>query len=394
MSVINTNVKSLVAQTAMAVNNRSLDKAMQSLSTGSRINSSADDAAGLAISSKMTAQIRGLDQAVRNANDGISMLQTADGAMVEVTNMMQRMREIAVTSASDTNVSADRTALQSEFAALGTEISRIANNTQWNGMSILDATGGGSSNGAFTFQVGANASQTIGITIASIATPATATQTAANAVTSAATAAQVVTGTITAATQGNVINIQVGDNKYSYTTTAADMAGADAAANLLNVTTNITNLLNSQSSFTAAVPGVKPAFTATVALGVITVTAGAAVAPVTINFTASGSGITAAATGVTTQAFATTSIGDLDTAIASVNTNRSNLGATINRLTYAADNLANVSQNTSASRSRILDTDYAKATTELSRTQILQQASTAMLAQANQSAQSVLALLK
>jgi flagellin len=394
MSVINTNVKSIVAQSAMTGNNRAMSKAMEQLSTGKRINGAADDAAGLAISSKMTSQIRGLNQAVRNANDGISMMQTAEGALVEVTNMLQRMRELAVQSASDTNVQTDRDALQQEFAALGSEVARIANNTQWNGMNILNATGGSSSNGAFTFQVGANQNQTVDITIASAATPAAATQAVAVASTGAAGAAQAATFTFTTPTLGDVVTMQIGDNKYTYTTTAADMAGADAAADLLNITNNIKNMLNSQSSFTSAVAGVKPAFTATNAAGVLTITAGAAAAQVTVNATMSGSGITAAAAGVSTRAAATTSIGNVDTALASVNTSRSNIGATINRLNYASLNLENVSNNTSASRSRVLDTDYAATTTELARTQIISQAATAMLAQANQAPQTVLALLR
>ena len=140
MTVINTNIKSLIAANAMTVNNRNLQDAMTQLSTGSRINSARDDAAGLAISSKMTAQINGLNQAVRNANDGISMLQTAEGATQEMTNMLQRMRELAVQSANDTNTGSDRTALNAEFQQLAKEITRIATNTQWNGMNILNNT--------------------------------------------------------------------------------------------------------------------------------------------------------------------------------------------------------------------------------------------------------------
>ena len=177
MTVINTNIKSLIAANAMTVNNRNLQDAMTQLSTGSRINSARDDAAGLAISSKMTAQINGLNQAVRNANDGISMLQTAEGATQEMTNMLQRMRELAVQSANDTNTGSDRTALNAEFQQLAKEITRIATNTQWNGMNILNntqvGTGGTLADPAVTgtavrnvkFQVGANADQTISIAL-------------------------------------------------------------------------------------------------------------------------------------------------------------------------------------------------------------------------------------
>lgn len=275
MSVINTNVKSLVAQNAMTVNNRSLSKAMEQLSTGKRINSAADDAAGLAISSKMTAQIRGLNQAVRNANDAISMIQTAEGATNEITNMLQRMRELAVQAANDTNASGDRTAIQGEYDQLKDEIDRISGNTQWNSMNLLDGTVG--SSGTVTFQVGAN--------------------------------------------DGDDFTIDVTFEAMDATTLA------------------VSGALSSHSGAQAA-------------------------------------------------------IGKLDDAITTVDSFRADLGAKINRLTYASDNLSNISMNTSASRSRIQDADYAMATTELARTQIIQQAATAMLAQANQQPQSVLSLLR
>jgi len=278
MSVINTNVKSIVAQNAMTVNSRSMSKVMEQLSTGKRINGAADDAAGLAISEKMTAQIRGLNQAVRNANDGISMIQVAEGATVEVTNMLQRMRELAVQGLNDTNALVDTNAIKTEFQQLSKEIERISNNTEWNTKKISDG-----STSVAVYQVGANSSQTITIAFSDI--KALSGMTAVMSAASAASAGSV-----------------------------ADFAG--------------------------------------------------------------------------------TTLSNLDTAINAIGTYRSTLGATINRLNYAADNLQNVSTNTSASRSRIQDTDYAQATTELARTQIIQQAATAMLAQANQQPQSVLSLLQ
>jgi flagellin len=276
MSVINTNVNALIARNSGAMNERVLGNTMQQLSTGKRINSAADDAAGLAISNKMTAQVRGLDQAVRNANDAISMVQVAEGATVEMTNMLQRMRELAVQASSDTNTSADRSYLNDEFSALSDEIDRIGNMTQWNGTNLTDGTFGTS--GAVVFQVGANEAQTIGFTF----------------------------------------------NELNTTDKLDDISGAS----------------------------------------------------------------------ISSQTGAADAVGNLDLAIAAINTERSSMGAMVNRLTYAADNLTNTSSNVSAARSRILDTDYAKATTELARSQIIQQASTAMLAQANQQAQSVLSLLK
>ena len=171
MPVINTNVAATITSNALAKNERAMGQAMERLSTGQRINSAADDAAGLAISSKMTSQIRGLDQAVRNGNDAISMIQTQDGAMIEVTNMLQRMRELAVQAASGTNGSADRASLQTEFAALASQINTIGNDTSWNGVNILDTTATTSN-----FQIGANAGQTVSHTFAQIESGAVGTQ--------------------------------------------------------------------------------------------------------------------------------------------------------------------------------------------------------------------------
>ena len=272
MSVINTNVKSLVAQNALTVNNRNLSKTMEQLSTGKRINTAADDAAGLAISNKMTSQVKGLNQAVRNANDGISMLQTAEGATQEITNMLQRMRELAVQAANDTYDADDRTAIADEVGQLEEEITRIATNTKWNGMSVL------SSDQTKNPQVGME----------------------------------------------NDADSALAIDFQDMTASGLDVSGLD---------------LSSHTSSQAVLDKV-------------------------------------------------------DTAIASVDSFRSDLGAKMNRLNYAADNMSNVSLNTAASRSRIQDTDYAQATTELARSQIIQQAATAMLAQANQQPSAVLSLLQ
>ena len=245
---------------------------MQQLSTGSRVNSSGDDAAGLAIGTSMTAQIHGLNQAVRNANDGVSMLQTAEGAMVEQTNMLQRMRELAVQATTATYNSTQLGYLDTEFQALDTQINNIASNTKWNGVTVL------ASATTQSFVVGSAGTETITVTLAATANTASGLATTSLAVSSAASAAAAVTA--------------------------------------------------------------------------------------------------------------------IDTALASISSARATIGAGINQLTYAADNLTNVSQNLTASRSQIMDTDYATATTQLARSQIIQQAATAMLAQANQQPQSVLALLK
>lgn len=168
MTVINSNIASLNAQAALANNARGLDRAMQQLSTGKRINSAADDAAGLAIAAKLTSQVRGLNQAIRNANDGISMLQTAEGATNEITNMLQRMRELAVQSASETYTDDDRDALDVEFQALVEEIDRVADTTVWNGEALLDGTAGTS--GTVTLHIGMASSNTIDVDVADFAT--------------------------------------------------------------------------------------------------------------------------------------------------------------------------------------------------------------------------------
>jgi flagellin len=313
MPVINTNVAATITSNALAKNERAMGQAMERLSTGQRINSAADDAAGLAISSKMTSQIRGLDQAVRNGNDAISMIQTADGAMIEVTNMLQRMRELTVQAASGTNTTDDLTALNTEFEELTAQIQSISVNTEWNGKKILDGSAG-----SIVFQVGANASQTVSIEFADL-------------------------------------NVNFGNADEATVAGASD----NAAANL-DIFTNLSTA--NASTDTNTQNGTLEAIDLDVQV------------------------ITGSSQGTT--------LGYIDTALARVSSHRATLGATMNRLEYAVDNMANVSQNTAASRSRILDADYASESTELARTQIIQQAGTAMLAQANQQAQSVLALLK
>ncbi len=163
MAVINTNIAATMTTNALSRNDRDMAATMERLSTGKSINSAKDDAAGLAVSSRMTAQIRGLDQAVQNANDAISMIQTADGASIEIGNMMQRMRELAVQASNGTVTSTDQSSLNLEFVQLRTEIERIANQTQWNGENVLDGSAGTSSNGTAVFQVGGNSLQTMSV---------------------------------------------------------------------------------------------------------------------------------------------------------------------------------------------------------------------------------------
>jgi len=376
MTVINTNTAATITANALSKNERAMTQAMERLSTGQRINSAGDDAAGLAISSKMTSQINGLNQAVRNANDGISMAQTADGAMIEITNMLQRMRELSVQAASDTNTSTDRTSLNSEFKALGLEIQRISGNTQWNGMNILDDTVG--TTGSVDFQVGANASQSITADLGNIGRNGTIS------VSTTSTTVQAVTVDTLAA--DDILTFKITNSNGSidqfiqFTVDTADVALANSTS-----TGTMLTATDGTNTYTLA---------ATNTAGSLTITSDNATLAIQEANLSRGISGTAANNDLLSQANAGSAITAMNTAIESVNTQRAALGAVINRLEYAADNLANVSQNASASRSRILDADYAAETTELARTQIIQQAGTAMLSQANQQAQSVLALLK
>ena len=394
MSVINTNTNALVAQQALQVNARTLNTAMEQLSTGKRINSAQDDAAGFAITSKMTSQIRGLDQAVRNANDGISLLQTADGAMTEVTNMMQRMRELGVQSANDTNTGENRDYLDLEFQQLKGEIDRIIKNTQWNGVNVLDTSfdnNGVSSAGKFVFQVGANSGQTIDHTIKvfNMGTPdgASTTNTVAEVGTTSAVSQEVSTLTVGGTyAAGDVISVNLNQNIFQYTVTANDAASSNTLST--NMVAALSARFDDGFAITQSSAGVIK-FTLDASAGTTTGNSFSLTA-----ITSDGEWDDLETLKVSTQATSNTAIDKLDVSLTKLNKARAEIGASINRLTYAVDNLTNISANATASRSRIEDTDYAKATTSLARSQIIQQAATAMLAQANQQPQSVLSLLK
>jgi len=407
MATINTNMSANIASNAMTRNERSMSSTMERLSTGIRINSAKDDAAGLAISSKMTSQINGLNQAVRNANDAISMIQVAEGAMKEVTNMFQRMRELAVQSISDSNTSADRTALNNEYKQLSQEVQRVAENTQWNGTNILDGA-----RTQTTFQIGANASQTIQVNFGDLADNdiALSSNTIVTGSGAPGTSTMVFTGTFAA---GDTISYKVDDTNYGHLVlTAADATALNdgGTSNTTNHSTLAKSLLpNTFAETSTTTPTLgsteNQASDAALASAVIT-------AAKTIKFTSAanldsssvfkvsdvtvsrGSHALVQGTDIKSSAGAAASLGRLSEALDSVNSTRAGLGASMSRLEYASDNLQNVSQNTASARSRVMDADYASETTELARTQIIQQAATAMLAQANQSQQAVLSLLR
>ena len=289
MTVINTNISANIARDAIGRNDRAMATSMERLSTGLRINSAKDDAAGLAIANRMAGQISGLNMAKRNANDAISMVQTIEGASKEITSMLVRMRELAVQSASGTYSQTDRDALELEFVALREEVTRIQSNTQWNGMALMDDITAGSPN-TVTIQLGPSQGQTMSLIFEDWST----------------------------------------DDDGVYGGAAGDLASA-------------------------TIDGADPSAAITAASSAIDV---------------------------------------LDTAITSATAEQAKYGAYLSRLQYASDNISNVSTNLDQSRSRIEDADYAVETTNLARTQIIAQASTAMLAQANQVKQTVLALLQ
>ena len=406
MTVINTNVKSLISQNALNKNNRALSAAMEQLSTGKRINSAKDDAAGLAISSRMTSQIRGLDQAVRNGNDAISMLQTAEGALIEATNMLQRMRELSVQSANDTYAPQDRGYLDQEFQQLKDEVHRITRATQWNGMNILDGSFEGDAGvpGKFAFQVGANEGQIVNHTLgdvgfrkSSIATEVTTTGIATGG------SARPEEGTITLSGDyraGDVVEATFDGVSIAVTIPADWPAGwanvgdplvidGDPEATLENVATYVADYLDSAGNTKVTAS----------ATGAVISYEGLADGPLAGSVSRTVVGDIGALAGIQDLDILTTpnsseALAALEEGVDTINSARADIGAMINRLTYAVDNLTNVSQYTSASRSTIQDADYAKASSELARTQIIQQAATAVLAQANTSQQTVMKLLQ
>ena len=378
MATINTNMSSNIASNALTRNERSMSSTMERLSTGLRINSAKDDAAGLAISSKMTSQIRGLNQAVRNANDAVSMLQVAEGAMSGITDMLQRMRELAIQAISDSNTSADRVALDAEYQQLRAEINRIGGNTQWNGTNLLDGQIG--SSGTMTFQVGANASQTVAATFT---TMGSTEGTVSSATTTAGAGLNAQVSTITLASgsfrEGDVVSYTIDGKTASF--------GISIASGAMDAIDNAVNIASTSAGTVTA---------AHASATTVTLTAGTAGQAFVLDNLQVSRGVAGdvAKSDITTAASATTSLTTIASAITSVDSARASNGASMNRLDYASDNLQNVAQNTAAARSRILDADYAAETTELARSQIIQQAATAMLAQANAQATSVISLLK
>ena len=414
MTVINTNIAASVTANAMKENARVMENTMERLATGQRINSASDDAAGLAIGSRMEAQIRGLSQGVRNANDAISLLQTVDGAAIEIGDMLQRMRELSVQATNGTNDSNDIANLNKEFAQLATEIDRVADDTKFNG-SVLMNTGVSKS-----FTIGADQDDVVSVSIQDFNLAAGALTSGGGSagtgtlgLTRAEIQADLVSGGIMTITDGTAtITLSLSDihaaNNNGALTVAADNSGS---ATMALITTALNVKANANANFSATFSqSDDTGFTITEKSGFHgadkTYTTGGATAAESV---ALSNGVAGAAGGVygvdvsaykdsTSSSVNSTSgagvISILEDAIVNLAAARADYGALINRLEHSIDNINNTVQNTKAAKSAIMDADYAAETTELARTQIISQASTAMLSQANQQAQSVLALLK
>jgi flagellin len=484
MSVINTNISSLNAQRNLGTSSKSLQTSLQRLSSGLRINSAKDDAAGLAIASRMSAQIGGLNQAIRNANDGISLAQTAEGALATSSGMLLRMRDLAVQAANDTNSGTDRTALQQEVSQLQQEINRVATSTQFNGKNLLDGT--------FTaqnFQIGANANQTVAISMTSAQATAIGNNTLSSNGTATAAAAASATdpGVNTVAAQtltvsGSVGSANVTVNVNDTASTIAASVNAASASTGVSATASTTATMTAQntgtftfnlygsnanavaisasvvstsdlSSLADAINGkaASTGVTATAnggtitlssaqgydialenvsngAAGTLTVTGGSGAARIlgaavgtdstrlagSVSFQSSSSySVATSATGtlfsaspnastlssvasinVGSQAGANSAISVIDGALGFINSMRAQLGAVQNRIESTVSNLSATSENLSAARSRVQDADFAAETANLTRSQVLQQAGMAMLAQANAVPSQVLTLLR
>jgi len=416
---INTNIASLNAQRNLSASASSLATSMQRLSSGLRVNSAKDDAAGLAIAERMSVQTRGLNIAARNANDGISLAQTAEGALGKVGDMLQRMRELAVQSANSTNSLADRTALQAEVKQLADEIDRVGKTTTFNSQKILDGSFAGAA-----FQVGANSGDNITVGALTNSTAAglakvdygTVSQTGID--TASMTTGSISSGTLwidvwTKGTGAGALPIRINLEAMPSATSGTERLGQVVAAiNNKTADTGLTAYANKAADGTYSLVFDSSTIDSTGSAAWIVFGTGgtgpANAGPATLQsvlgtgFQASGSilGTTAtSATGVdtlsvVTQSAAWLSLKKLDSAIDQVNSARANLGAVQSRFENVVANIGSMVENISASRGRIMDTDFAKETANLSRTQILQQAGTAMVAQANQLPQGVLALLR
>jgi len=395
---INTNVASLTAQRNLNSSQSTLSTAMQRLSSGLRVNSAKDDAAGLAIAERMNTQVRGLNVAARNANDGISLAQTAEGALGKVGDMLQRMRELAVQASNATNSVDDRKALQAEVGQLRDEINRVAKNTAFNGQKLLDG-----SFTAATFQIGANSGETITVAALTDSSASGLSKIVYGEASEVDISALGIT-TLTEITDGSLA-ITVDGVDYSLGDLATARTGEERlgqvveALNRLTADTGVTAFLDKEADGEYTIEMRSSKLDAT----------GSAVAVGFTGFSATTTGLAGTASIANDDSTSSTGIEDLsvatvedawlalkqvDDALNQVNEARATLGAVQSRFETAVSNIQIQAENTAAARGRIMDADFAAETANLSRAQILQSAGTAMVAQANQLPQQVLQLLK
>jgi flagellin len=404
MTIINTNMASIIATNAITANARNQEIAMERLSTGLRINSAGDDAAGLAISSRMQAEVTGLEMATRNANDAISMLETLEGSSREIGAALQRMRELAVQASSDTYGVTDRAALDLEFGQLYNELTRISTQTTWNEITLMNgandlATQAVTATG-LTIQLGKNAGQNMPLSLKSFH-PATTMKVSArleevNPATGATLPARGAGGGLAARDLSNLFTSA--GAVAGGTARAADAAGNLSTAQQANATADGGLVLTHNDNHVRAnVTVVNRRDAETQAYGGAVLWVGnalTAAATTAIQDNANPTGTLGTRINILSRNNSDYALVNLDIAISAVSAERAKYGAYIARFEHAGDNLTNVARHQEQSRSRIADADYAVETTELSRTTIISQASTAMLAQANAAKQTVLTLLQ
>ena len=381
--VIGTNVASLTAQRHLESSRGDMETSMERLASGQRINSAADDAAGLAISNKLEVKVMSLNQGIRNANDGISMIQVAEGGMEEIGNILGRMKELAVQASNGTYTAASLTTMDNEYQGLATEITRIATTTDFNGQSILDSTTN------VNIHVGDEANDTVAVAFQSMVS----TNLGGGAVTTEHTGVQAVTPATATTKEITAVTMASASAPLAGETLRITVAGTDYSQAFSTDSEETTNLLALQ-----IVAGGDATANATVVGGddVLTITGlldNKSVAQSNLEVTITA-GTDLTSTSLTSAANANIALGSLDIGMAKVDAYRADLGSLSKKLDHTVSNLMNRVESQSAALSRIKDADYAVESANLAKAQVLQQAGTAMLAQANASGQSVLSLLK
>ncbi|CAK1912640.1 Polar flagellin A [Vibrio crassostreae] len=371
---VSTNVSAMTAQRYLNSAAEGTQKSMERLSSGYKINSAKDDAAGLQISNRLTSQSRGLDMAVKNANDGISIAQTAEGAMNESTNILQRMRDLSLQSSNGSNSKSERVAIQEEVSALNTELNRIAETTSFGGNKLLNGTYGSQS-----FQIGADSGEAVMLTMNNMRTDT-----------------QDMGGKSYGVTEGKDASWRVGagaDLTIKYNDKFGEAQELSISAKEGNDMEELATYINGQSQDVKASVGEGSKlqlFASSQKVDGDVEFGGSLAGELGIG---AGKDVTVNDIDVTSVAGANEAVSIIDGALKSVDSNRASLGAFQNRFDHAISNLDNINENVNASKSRIKDTDYAKETTAMTKSQILQQASTSILAQAKQSPSAALSLL-